>query len=241
MVKLFGVTMKYRVWYLDKINISNTIIANNHKEGAKLFYNMFPRSENCWIGIKQKGIGKAENFMTFGTAELFPEKKWIEPRREKFDESKLDSHSLKLLEFIKKDHPDWLNNIFNCEKQLNIYNEKYQMSGFIIEILNPFQHYHPLEITRCGIEGEIVSFGPSWLDWYQLRRLLGIRWREWKHNDPNLVYESIELVVNEIIEEELISANGIFFTKEEYNLTLDQNTLIQALSWKGTYNYPKDG
>ena len=88
------------------------------------------------------------------------------------------------------------------------------------------------------------------MEWYELRYYSDLNWFEWQRNDE-AVFETIEFVVNAIIKEELISANakrtkglgyvnGRFLNEEEYNLTIEQNTLLQAISWKGTYNYPKN-
>jgi len=219
----------YKVFYYNVAN-PEIIQANTHKEAAIIYYKKFPRTKDEWICVVEKGFRNRKNEMMYRTAELFPEKKWAESIGKKFDESKLDSFSLKLFKIMQKDHPNWLNNLFNCE-----ICEQDKSSGFIIKISNPFQQYHPLEINTCSIEDEVVSFGLAWLDWYILGHYSNVSWSEWWKNDPKNLYESVEYVIDSIIEEELISVNargatGVFYTREEYNLSLDMNTLIQAIS-----------
>lgn len=177
--------------------------------------------------------------MWYRTVELFPQQINIRYGNKDFDDRELDSYSWKLLDLVKKNNPEWIKNIVNYEV------------GFIISIQNPFQNNYPLQISTASIESDLIIFGLALMDCYELRFYSDLNWFEWNRNDK-AVFETIELVVNAIIEEELISANakktkGIgnvnwrFLNEEEYNLTIEQNTLLQAISWKGTYNYPKNG
>ena len=233
----------YSGWF--GINKTQIIEANSYKEAAIKYCDKFPIKKDFGIWVVEKGFRNRKNRMLYTTSELIPEQIKIRTGNKDFDESKIGSHSLKLLDIIKKNNPDWLNNIFNCE--VSQYKSK---SGFIINILNPYQDYHPIEISIEDGDGSILSFAVSWADWYELRDYSDVTWSEWNKNNPESVYKAILKLVTEIVEEKLISCNarytkglgsvnGLFLTKEEYNLTKEQESLLQAISWRGTFNYAK--
>ena len=220
------------------------IQAESFKEAATKYFNLYPCKEDKRIKVVEKGFRNRKNVVWYKTSELSPYQKTIKSGNMDFNEHKLDAFSLKLLHFIKKNNLEWLNSISNCDLEFD------EESGFIIRIYNPFQNFYPLEISTCDSESDFISFGFSWIDWYDLRQYANVSFSEWKNN-TELVYKTVIKFVNFILKEELISAdanytkglgtvNGLFLTEEEYNLTIEQNTLIQAISWKGTYNFPKN-
>ncbi len=233
-------------FHFDKTQI---IEANSYKEAAINYCDKLPIKEDIGIWVVEKGFRNRKKMMQYKTSELIPERIQTRTGNKDFDESKLDSYSLELLNQIKQYSPEWVDNIANYGQDW-CGDSDFTKSGFFITIPNPFQSYHPIEISTTYSKDDLeLSFGRSWMDWYELLSYANATWSEWNKNIES-VYEAILDIVTELIEEKLISCNarhtkgigsvnGIFLTEDEYNLTKEQDTLLQAVSWKGTYNYQK--
>ena len=114
-----------------------------------------------------------------------------------------------------------------------------------IKIPSPLEDVFPIEITSYEeVPQEVtVHFGPSHIHMHMYKPF------EQKFLVDQL--DNVETIVQDIFDEELISIRtrkgflGFFSsgmaTVEKYKQLLDSGKLYRAVSWKGTYNYPKDG
>jgi len=114
-----------------------------------------------------------------------------------------------------------------------------------IKIPSPVAGVFPIEISSYEeVPQEVtVHFGPSHIHMHMYKPL------ERKFLVDQL--DNVETIVQDIFDEELISTRtkkgflGFFsfgmVSVEKYKQLLDSGKLYKAVSWKGTYNYPKDG
>ena len=152
------------------------------------------------------------------------------------DISKLNSFSKEVYDKIIGKHPDW--------KKYAKYDEEVE-EFLVISIPAPFPDSFDIDIvTLDGEEEEItIYYGPPHFHLFMYKPF------RIKTLDDQI--EAVEEIIQKIFNEELISIQktaGIFgfvsfgmVTPEKYTKLLEKGKLCRAVSWKGTYNYPKDG
>lgn len=124
--------------------------------------------------------------------------------------------------------------------------DSFENQTFItIKIPSPVEDVFPVEITSYEeVPQEVtINFGPAHIHMHMYKPT------ERKFLVDQL--DNVETIVQEIFDEELISIRTkkgflgffsiAFVTLEKYKQLLDSGKLYKAVSWKGTYNYPKDG
>jgi hypothetical protein len=114
----------------------------------------------------------------------------------------------------------------------------------MFEIPSPVPEIFPIEIVSEDDQPEEITiyFGHA-------HRHLCWRTPSSRHSLDGQIL-TLEEIVQKIFNEDLIAIQkmpGIFFiteglaTQNEYKKLLDKGKLRRAVSWEGTYNYPKDG
>ena len=152
------------------------------------------------------------------------------------DISKLNSFSEEVYYKIINKHPDW-------EKYAKHDEEVKEFLVISIPALTSDSFDIDI-VTLDGEEDEItIYYGPPHIHLFMYRPF------RIKTFDDQI--EAVEEIIQKIFREELISyqkKSGLFgfvtsgmATPEEYNSLLDKGKLDMAVSWNGTYNYPKDG
>ena len=150
--------------------------------------------------------------------------------------SKVNEFSRRFYNNIIGRHPEW-------EKYAKITSFRKE-SFMTIEIPAPIPNIPPIEIIAESDDAEEITiyFG---LAHYHM----GIYLRKRKRTLINQL-DGIDEITEMIFKEELIAVqqNPGFFsvaegmvTLDEYQKLLEKGKLRKAISWKGTYNYPKDG
>lgn len=158
------------------------------------------------------------------------------------DISKLNSFSQETYHKIIAKHPEW-------EKFASIYEGWKELLMF--KIPPPVPDIPPIKIIAESddLEEITIYFG---IAHYHMGIYLSSKESFWRHRKKtlddqlNAIYEITEMIFNE----ELIAvqhnpgffsvAEGII-TLDEYKKLLEKGRLRKAVSWKGTYNFPKDG
>ena len=151
------------------------------------------------------------------------------------DLNKLSSFSREAYHKIITKHPEW-------EKYASI--DESWGNLLLFKIPSPVPGIFPIEIVAEDDQPEEITiyFGIA-------HRHLCWRSPKSRHSlDGQLL--TLEEIFQEILNERLIAIQqkpGIFFvsegldTHDRYKELLDKGKLRRAVSWEGTYNYPKDG
>lgn len=156
------------------------------------------------------------------------------------DISKLDSFAKEVYSKIIARHPEW-------DKYAKVDPYKYpggECFYLSIEIPPPIPGVFPIDITDGDDEPDelTIYFGPA-----------HFHMRIYLRRGKKTIFDQlngIEKITRQIFDEELIAVQGwpgFFFigegmvTQDQYKKMLDKGKLRRAVSWKGTYNYPKDG
>ena len=152
------------------------------------------------------------------------------------DISKLNSFSQEVYYRIIQRHPEW-DKYAKHDEELNEF--------IVISIPALTSDSFDIDIvTLDGEEDEItIYYGPPHFHLFMYRPF------RIKTLDDQI--EAVEEIIQKIFSEELISfqkKSGLFgfvtsgiATPEKYNKLLETGKLDMAVSWKGTYNYPRDG
>lgn len=160
------------------------------------------------------------------------------------DKSKLSDYAKELFELIVSRHPDWVEIAKNVKYQADpIYSwDEPSEEGFEINIQCPTEGNPPLNIMFLNPEEDdfIITFGPAFIGMHGMKLT--------RHSTALEIADKIDTVVEEIYSEQLISANWKSFVFcfglidiNEYKNKLKKGKITESVSWKGTYNYKREG
>jgi len=153
------------------------------------------------------------------------------------DLSKVNEFSKRFYKNIVNRHPEW-----DKYARIDTFGDQ---SFVVIQIPPTVPGLFPIEITSCEDVPEELTlyFGPAH---FHMRMYLG-------SGEKTLTDQlnGIEKITDQIFNEKLVAVQkkpGFFgfvaeglLPPEDYNELLGKGKLRRAISWKGTYNYPKDG
>ncbi len=234
--------MRFFVYYSDGIHLIETIHAKNAKAAAIKLLQKIPRDDDCNICVEAKEFSNKIHDRVFHLSDLLPEIKKLEkdPLKTILDKIDLTSFDVNLVEEIILRHPDWINYIKANEKE-----------DYIVEIHIPCPTNGNPSIDIIIGEGDspVIGFGPGWIDSYGLSHIAGISWIDW--DNPTLYSDAIEIFVEEIVAEHMITAEisaGIFkkYSKrlliecDQYEKLASRGKIIRSISWFGKFNYNYD-